>query len=473
MNHVISQCLLDKTSDMKQKEMNLSDIVANKTKPKKPEAVHLSEMVGKTNTPKAPIKKGLFGMLSKDKPTKTLSVKTGATKKGSKKTKTPLTQKQAMSVAIFVGLLIIGIPLGLIIGAFIKQPSASGAIVSVNTPYLESPVQIADLLRISTTLQNPIEPKTHESPINGIKLTKTEYDDLKKRLPVAVMVNNHVIARPQSNLQKADIVFETIAESGITRYMPIFWSNEVNKVGPIRSARQYYIEWLSPFDAIYLHDGYASSDDPRVDAGGNIYTYGIKSMSTFGAWREYDGVRFAPHNEYTSPVAAWTHAEDYEWTGFPSTFESWRFKRDALTSERGDVIGADIVFWERLRNGGAYDVHWAYDSTINSYLRTVGGRPDIDQEADTQIKAKVVIIQNVKMTPTYDDKAHLIFDLIGQGNATILQDGKALEVTWKKTSRTSRTKYFDKDNKEIEFNRGLIWVEGVPKDDGSFAIINK
>ena len=85
------------------------------------------------------------------------------------------------------------------------------------------------------------------------------------------MINNHSVARPQSGLNSADLVYETLVESGITRYLAIFWSEAPKKVGPIRSARQYYLEWLSPYDPLFIYDGCASSLDPRVNACGNIY----------------------------------------------------------------------------------------------------------------------------------------------------------------------------------------------------------
>ena len=97
-------------------------------------------------------------------------------------------------------------------------------------------------------LAEPKEPKTEVSPLNGLLFSKKEMDQLKKRRPVAVMINNHSEARPQSGLNSADIVYETNAEGGITRYLAIFWSNAPAKVGPVRSLRQYYLEWLSEYD---------------------------------------------------------------------------------------------------------------------------------------------------------------------------------------------------------------------------------
>ncbi|MCB9790966.1 DUF3048 domain-containing protein [Candidatus Nomurabacteria bacterium] len=316
----------------------------------------------------------------------------------------------------------------------------------------------------------PEQPKTFESPLNGVLIDENRVDELKKKRPVAVMVNNHVAARPQSNLSKADIVYEALVESGITRYMAIYWSNDVNKVGPIRSARQYYLEWLSPYDAIYIHDGYASSTDPKVDAGGNIYSYGIKSISTQNAWRVYDEGRVAPHNEYSSITAAWETAKKNGWDQLPE-IDSWKFKNDATVESRGEKTEASIVFHQRLRNNGLYDAKWVYEPGSNSYLRYIGGVEDIDHETNKQINAKNVVLQEMEMTPTYDEKAHIILTTIGKGKATILRDGVVINGTWEKTSRTSRTQFYDADGAKIEFNRGLIWISVIPSNDGSSDII--
>lgn len=320
-------------------------------------------------------------------------------------------------------------------------------------------------------LDKPNKPRTEISPINGLLFTEEEMEVLMKRAPVAVMINNHGDARPQSSLNFADIVFEAEAESGITRYMAIYWSHGVDKVGPIRSARQYYLEWLSPYDAIFIHDGYSSSDDPRVNAGGNMYLYGTRTISTNGAWREFDGVRFAPHNEYSSVNYAWEFADTLGWNIFPSDFKAWEFKKDS--PKEGQTYGASVAFNKYIPNGGIYDVRWEYNPESNNYLRYFGTISDIDQETDEQVNAKTVIIQETTITQTFDSKGHLIIDTIGNGKATILMDGDVISATWRKNSRTDRTVYYNKDGKEMQFNRGRVWIEVIDPNIGQSAIIEQ
>lgn len=352
-------------------------------------------------------------------------------------------------------------------------PKDAPQLVKHNKGYLAAAIQINDLL---PNVKSPEEPRTEVSPLNGRLFTKDEMSKMMERRPVAVMINNHVEARPQSNLQQADIVYETLAEGGITRLMPIYWSNNPEKVGPIRSARQYYIDWLREYDAIYLHDGCASADsdgDLRVDACGNLYRQKIKTLTTYGAWRDNSQGKVAPHNEYTSVKAAVERGNQLGWEGFPSSIPAWKFKRDERVDLRGNMGGVTASFLDRLgsNNGYAYDVRWDYDKESNIYLRSTGSKAHTDQESGLQLTANVVIVQTVDGLQSGDSKGHLIIKTTGEGKATIFQDGKATQATWRKANETDRTKYYDSSGNEVQFNRGLIWIMAIPDGWGRFDII--
>jgi hypothetical protein len=374
----------------------------------------------------------------------------------------------------FIFLIIIGSLVSLGALAFlyffvIKLPTPTSEVISLSGNYI-SPGQVTIAANF-VPLAQPEVPKTEESPINGELFTKTEMTKLKKRRPVAVMINNHVNARPQSGLYKADLVYETVVEGGITRYMAIFWSNGPTKVGPIRSARQYFLEWLSPFDPVYIHDGCASTKDPRTNACGNLRIYGIKDNGLRGYWMDPSRVR--PHNEYNNVIGAWDYAKTVDWDGFPTKFESWNFKKDASLSARGDKTKVKIRYRNDLPNGGLYDTMWIYDKDTNLYTHYSNGIKDIDLDTKATIKAKTVIVEEVVMPPYSDDHSRVIITTIGQGNVTVLMDGKIINGKWKKESRTDRTRYYDKAGKELELNRGLVWICAVSKEKGSFDIIEK
>ena len=103
----------------------------------------------------------------------------------------------------------------------------------------------------------------------------------------------------------------------------------------------------------------------------------------------------------------------------------------------------------------------------------MGGKIDTDTETNTQIYAKVVVIQEVNVTPSGDDKGRLITTTTGEGDAVILQDGKIQNGKWKKDSRTDRTKYYDSSGNIIKLNRGRIWISMIPHSDGKFDIIEQ
>lgn len=318
-------------------------------------------------------------------------------------------------------------------------------------------------------VSRPNPPRDTPNPINGELYTKAEFEKFSSRYPIAVMIENHIDARPQSGYNSADLVFETLAEGGITRTMAIFWGKSSSEIGPVRSARQYFLEWLIPFDPLYMHIGQAYSDNPRVDANGNIYKYKIKSLDVYGSfWRAQD--RYSPHNAYTSTDLMYEKAEQYGYTGSPSTIPSWKFKADAPIDQRGTSTTATLMFFEQYSNNGIYDVTWKYDKDRNIYLRSNYSTEYTDATTGEQVYAKNVIIQRVAMTLTYDDKAHIIITTIGDGDAIILRDGRVIYGTWKKNSLDERTRYYDTDGEEIVFNRGITWVEAVPIDQGNVQI---
>ncbi|NLZ24304.1 hypothetical protein GX888_00950, partial [Candidatus Dojkabacteria bacterium] len=166
------------------------------------------------------------------------------------------------------------------------------------------------------------------------------------------------------------------------------------------------------------------------------------------------------------------HAKAKKWDSVPS-IDTYKFKKENSSDNRGERTKVKVTFYERLNNGGQYDAIWTYDPRTNRYLRTIGGRVDIDQETDTQVYAKNVILQQVTLSPSYDNKARVILETIGEGKATYLIDGKVISGKWKKSTRTSRTKYYNNEGEEIQFNRGRIWVSTYPHSAGKFDIIEQ
>lgn len=329
---------------------------------------------------------------------------------------------------------------------------------------------------------DPSLPKTETCPTNGAYFTKPEREIWEKRRPLAVMIENHAESRPQSGLSYADVVYEAVAEGGITRFMGVFYCGAAEPVtlAPVRSARTYFLPWVLEYDALYNHVGGAGRcSDPTVDERAKalcqIETWKIKDMDQFGisfptCYRNYDRLDHPVVTEHTmvcftdklyklAAERGWTNV-DAKGVAWDKGFEPWKFKDDAAVSERGASFSASFAAWKGYDR--EYGVRWDWDPTSNAYKRWNGGVAHTDLENGTQLIANVVIVQFAKETGPVDGHAHLLYDNVGTGPGLVWQDGKETPVTWKKASRNVRTKFYDATGKEIRFNRGRMWIELLP-----------
>lgn len=331
---------------------------------------------------------------------------------------------------------------------------------------------------------DPSVPRDQVCPLNGAKYTKQEKDIWEKVRPLAVMLENSDEARPQSGISRADIVYEALAEGWITRFMAVYYCNtpmEDITFAPVRSARTYFVDWVSEYDALYNHVGGAGrcpdeTVDPRAKALCQIDQYGIKDLDQFGigypdCYRNPDRLDHPVATEHTMVCFSenlYKIAEKRGWTnvdqkGIPwdKNFKPWSFKDDASESDRGSTNKVKIVF---AAGYDKYDVTWEYDKTTNSYKRFNGGIPHLDLETKEQLAVKNVVIQLTRITGPVDEHGHLLYTTIGSGKALIFQDGKVVVGTWSKKTRIGRTVYFGPGGKEIDLTRGPIWIEVVPSE---------
>lgn len=316
-------------------------------------------------------------------------------------------------------------------------------------------------VEISSPFGNPPnKEKFVENPLNGVLFPESEKEKILGRRPLAVQIGNNVDARPPSGLSQADLVYEVVAEGGITRFQAYFLSNDPEKIGPVRSIRSYFLYWvLENGDAMVMHDGWSTSVVKAASAFDLIVDLDIRSLFKGGLYGYRDSLRFAPNNEYISAITARTHAEKLGWLGV-GDFEKWQFKNDdeKIYNESVGASEVNVIFW----TSGDYDSKWSYDPEKNVYLKSTGGGIHKDLENGVQLAAKNVIVQFVKETSVNDEKNHLLYETIGSGNALIFLDGKKVESVWRKQNTKSRTRFFDTNGNEIKFNRGVVWVEVVP-----------
>lgn len=373
------------------------------------------------------------------------------------------------------GLIVVGLVALILVYTFILRFDLARE--DLDESYILLEVQGFQEPKLDGVLPLPPDFATEENPINGELLTKEEFAAVEDRKPIAVMIDNHVDARPLSGVDQADIVYETLVESGITRLMAVYWSNEPEEVGPIRSVRTYHLDWFSEYDAILYHIGaaYYTPDEevivPEADALAYMDRHGILHSSS-GFWRDEDRIESGISSEHTAyySILAFRETSQVKTWDEPISVEPLVFKNDAPFDERPITSEAQIEF-VRL-NRESYSTRWVYDKDTNNYKREVGGEKSIDKVSGRQHSADNLVIVEAQTQETEDEFGRILFDTIGSGRVHIMRDGEVIDGIWQKDSRTERTRYFDGEGEEIALNRGTIWVIIVPQDENGKLLGN-
>ena len=313
-----------------------------------------------------------------------------------------------------------------------------GALATIFVPkYLNKEDDLVVQTTDTPVTKKEVAPATAPSPLSGVEVSP----ELAKRSVTAVMIENSPDARPQSSLLEAEMVFEAIAEGGITRFIALFQTTLPSKIGPIRSARPYYVDIAKTFDAAYVHAG------GSPDALARISELGVKDMSAFEQDTYYRADdRDAPHNLYSSMSLLDTRKEQLGYTG--SAFSPWKRKVDSPQTPIANTINFDI-------SSESFNPQYTYDATTNSYLRSHTGDVHIDQVSAKQINPKVVI---ALVTSRGQEGIYSNYRLNGSGEIRVFQDGIVSEGTWSKENVTSQFVFKDKNGLEFNFNKGQTWV---------------
>lgn len=369
-----------------------------------------------------------------------------------------------------------------IVAFFIFSNTVSKSIIQIAPP---QPKKLAN-----GALQfDPNLPKTEPCPLNGDLYSTQQRDWWLKHRPLGVMIENSSDARPQSGISFADVTYEAVAEGGITRTLNIYYCQDAPLVGPVRSARTYFVDWVSEYGdyPLYAHVGGANTPGP-ADALGQISSYGWDQYNDLNQfylgfptyYRDYtrQGHTVATeHTMYAAPDNLWKVGADHGLTNVDKNGKSWdtnfvkySFKDDAPASGRPASQTVHVQFWADQPD---YDVDWIYDSKNNIYLRNNGGAPHIDRDTNKQLTAKNIVVIYMGQQHAddgYVDNEHLLFQDIGSGKAVVFMDGKEITGTWSKASRTARTLVYDSQGNPITFDRGHIWFEVLPLETGTITV---
>ncbi len=288
------------------------------------------------------------------------------------------------------------------------------------------------------------KPKVYTSKLTGMSVTEAE-----SKLPVtAVMIENSPDARPQSGLKDANVVYEAVAEGGITRFLTLFQEAQPDYIGPVRSVRPYYLDWLVPFDAPVAHVG------GSPEALAQISNEGIKDLDYGFNSNYYHRIssRYAPHNVYTSRGELLALQNSKGWS--TSTFTGWA-RKDEKAAATPTAKSIDFAI-----SGFLYNPHYDYDPTTNAYKRSEAGKPHVDEKSGSQITPKVVIAVLINKS-IHPDGVHTIYSTSGTGKAYIFQDGTVTIGTWQKADRKSEMQFLGSNGKPLELNKGNTWISAV------------
>jgi hypothetical protein len=303
---------------------------------------------------------------------------------------------------------------------------------------------VATTIKVTPAKPAATQPTTVASTLTGLPVSPSV-----NNLPVtAVMIENSTNARPQSGLAQAGVVFEAVAEGGITRYMALYQDTSPGYVGPIRSVRPYYLQWALGFDAAVAHVG------GSPEAIQDIQSWNAKDLDQYynGSYYQRVNTRQSPHNVYTSIASlnALEKAKGYT----ASSYTGFAHKTD---NPAATPTATSINF---NPSSSDFTDHYNYNHATNDYLRNVGGEPDMDVDQagnETQVSPKVVIAL-VMQQGLEADGLHTTYGTIGTGQAYIFQDGTVTSGEWQKTSNTAQITFTNTKGQVIALDAGQTWI---------------
>lgn len=294
-------------------------------------------------------------------------------------------------------------------------------------------------------------PTTEASTLTGVQVPI----GTNNRGVIGVMIENSPDARPQSGLKDAGVVYEAVAEGGITRFLGLYQEAAPDYVGPVRSARPYFVEWLAPYLASYGHVG----GSPEATA--LIKQMNIRDLDQFYNPSAYHRInsRYAPHNMYTSIPALYQLAEqkgyiDSKFNGFA--------RKEPAPANPPTASSIDLNISSAL-----YNVHYDYNAATNTYNRVLGGKPHVDEKSGAQLSPNVVVAI-VMPSSVHADGVHTVYQTTGSGPVYIFQDGTITQGTWHKANGNAQFTFTDGNGQTLPLNPGQTWMTMV-KDTGSVA----
>lgn len=294
----------------------------------------------------------------------------------------------------------------------------------------------------------PEKPCQFVSHLNGECLATSD-----EARVIAVMIENHSEARPQAGLSQAKVVYEAPVEGSITRFLALYTSDqEIAKVGPVRSARPYFLDWTSEYgNAMYMHVG------GSPEALEKIKQYKMFDLNEFYFGKHYwrSANRSAPHNTYSSSER-WNAALAENGSDFATTTYLGLVFDEKQTNCTENCVQKITVNYAPP----VYQAVWKYSSSTQQYERFQMNKPHVDEDGKHIFADSVVVVY--MNTRVLDDVGRLSVATVGEGKAVVFSAGGKIEGKWKKENRTARMRFVDSLGSEIALKAGKLWIQVVP-----------
>ncbi|MBM7568065.1 DUF3048 domain-containing protein [Paenibacillus sacheonensis] len=301
------------------------------------------------------------------------------------------------------------------------------------------------------TAPEPDEAQAVDPPQFIAPLTGLMQDHEADRRPIAVMVNNFAAARPQSGLPNADMVWEVLAEGGITRLVAVFQSTDAaSPIGPIRSNRPYLIRIGEAYHAVLAHAGASTDAYDLLQHHGKAY---LDEISNAGAYFYRESFRKAPHNLYSNLEKLREGAAKKK---YDETVDIPTYPWSETGAADAGVPAAEVQLHFLLKD---YALSYTYDSATKLYNRFINAQPHTDLESKAQLTASNLVVIGAKHK-TYDDYGRLEIDLESGGPALLIQLGKAVGCEWVRDA--DGVIRLMKDGQELPFVPGRTFYHVMP-----------
>ena len=316
----------------------------------------------------------------------------------------------------------------------------------------------------TSKVNGEIEPESNNNVVQVEEVKKIQIvDEDSKSRPYAVMINNHHDAWPQCGLQDAYLVYELIAEGGITRMMALYKDQDTAKIGSIRSARDYYIDYAEENDAIFVHWGGSPQAYSRISTRGINDIDGIALEGTV-FFRDKTLKRDYEHTGFTSMANVKAYAEKKGFTRDTNKDLLLNYSVDEI--DLSNMEGIEAANSINIVYSTYHTTSYEYDAENKVYKRSMSGKANVDLITGEQYTAKNIITYKVTNgTISNDEKGRQELENVGTGTGYFITDGYAAEITWEKDSRSEQTVYkYKSTGEEIVVNDGNTFIQIQPSN---------